>query len=105
MHHLHPWWFHWLGGDGGSIYDYMSAPIPDLAYLGLLGAAYHVIKRHRCGEPRCWRIGHRKVPGTEHYACHKHHPEPKPAKGHMHRDYHAAREAAAHKLDSESHEA
>lgn len=78
---------HWTGYDGQGIYDVISGFIPLFAYLGGLVAIWHIIRRHNCGEPRCWHVGFRKVPGTEHYACHKHHPEPRPTKGHMRREY------------------
>lgn len=81
---MHPWWFHWLGGDGGSIYDYVSGLIPDLAFLA---GAYTLIRRHNCHVRGCHRVGLRVVPGTDHIVCHRHHPREQPTYSDVLRDH------------------
>lgn len=82
------WLFHWLGGDGGSIYDYGSALIPDLALLSVLGIVW---RKLNCGEPGCYRIGrHHMVDdhGQQHHVCRHHHPTGGPPRGLKHHHLH-----------------
>jgi hypothetical protein len=54
---------HILGLDDPSGYWYLfwSGFAGSLDKLALAGAAYAVIRRHSCHEPRCWRVGRHHV--------------------------------------------
>lgn len=64
------WLFHLLGGDGGSVYDYLSAPLPDVALITGVAAFIH---RHQCHDHRCVRIARHQVANGEFAVCGRHH--------------------------------
>jgi hypothetical protein len=51
-------WYLWHSGIEGN--------------LGMLGAAYVLIRKHNCHQPRCWRVGRHTNDGKQ-YRCAKHH--------------------------------
>jgi hypothetical protein len=55
----------------GRWYLFWSGWEPDLTQLAIVLALWH---RFNCGANGCWRLGLRKVEGTSHVVCHKHHP-------------------------------
>jgi hypothetical protein len=75
------WLAHFFGLDDGSGPNYLfwSGIGSDITELVLIGAVIQLYRRHNCGVKGYWRIGMRKVPGTEHVVCHSHHPLPKPS--------------------------
>ena len=54
-----PWYLWWSGA---------------CADLGMIGAAYTLIRRHNCEVHHCWRIG-RHATAAGHRVCARHHPE------------------------------
>lgn len=73
-------WLYWLTGAAGSgpMYGFWSGFGADLGELAIVGGLIQVYRRHNCDVHRCWRIGHRAVPGTDHIVCRRHHPLPPP---------------------------
>lgn len=71
-----PAWMHWLGGDGGSIYDYLS----NIGLLGILISSVthtiHALRARTCHVKRCWWIGHHeyRMNGVTYRLCRRHHP-------------------------------
>jgi hypothetical protein len=68
------WLLQLLGIDNGSGTAYLfwsgfGADLPIFAGIVLL------YWRHTCHVEGCWRIARRKVPGTEHVVCGRHHPQ------------------------------
>lgn len=89
--------FHWvvhvLGIDTQQswAYDAWSGCIPALFTGTGLSAGLWAFLRHRnCHVRGCWRLGHRKVPGTDHLVCRRHAPHEPPTHGDVIRDYRAA---------------
>ena len=75
--------FFGLDNGGGANYLFWSGVGSDFTEVALIGAAYTVWRRHNCGVRGCWRIGRRVVPGTDHVACNRHHPNPPPTHAQM----------------------
>lgn len=67
------WLLQLLGVDDGSgiAYLFWSGFGSDLPIFAALGAVYW---HHTCHVDGCWWIGRRKVPGTDHIVCRRHHP-------------------------------
>lgn len=75
------WLSHFFGIDapGSPFYNFWSGAGSDIGEIVIIGAIWQAYRKHNCGVKGCWRIGIRKVPGTEHVVCHTHHPLPKPS--------------------------
>lgn len=71
------WLMHVLGLDdaSGPVYLFWSGFAGD---LGIVGAAYALLRKHNCHVKGCPRVGRHQVPGTEWVVCARHHPEDKP---------------------------
>lgn len=87
------WIGHFFGIDnpGSSpFYNFWSGAGSDIGEIVIIGAIYAWIRRANCGVKGCWRIGLRKVPGTEHIVCHRHHPLQQPTYEQVLADHRAA---------------
>jgi hypothetical protein len=86
------WIGHFFGLDNGSGAQYLfwSGIGSDLSEIAILFAIYTWIRRANCGVKGCFRIGLRKVPGTDHVVCHKHHPNEPPSHKQVLEDHQAA---------------
>ena len=73
-----------LNSASGKSYLAWSGFVGDIA---LLGAAWALVRKHNCHEPRCWRVGRFPVEGTAFQACRRHHPKP-PQRGDIRKRYH-----------------
>ena len=107
---------HWLGvatgatNEPGAFYGFWSGFGSDIAELGVLGAiataAYQLVRKYNCHEPRCWRVGTHPAAGGQFVLCYRHHPDyhgKKPTHdliARMHRE-HLKRQAAVHDKLSE----
>lgn len=67
------WLSHWLGLDNGSgpVYLWWSGAGAD---LGMLGAAYAVVRKLNCEIHGCPRLG-RHLTAAQNRLCRKHHPD------------------------------
>ena len=67
------WLAHILGLDSasGPVYLFWSGFAGD---IGMLGAAWAILRRHNCHVRSCWRIGRHRIDGTGHVVCARHHP-------------------------------
>ena len=98
----------------GPWYGFWSGFGSDLAEFGLIGAvataAYQVVRKFNCHEPRCWRVGTHPAAGGQFLLCYRHHPDfqGRPPTHEMiermHRE-HLARLAAVHDRIHGVHEA
>ena len=75
----------------GTYYGFWSGIGSDLGEVTLLAAVVGLWRAHACHVNHCWRIGHRKVPGTDHIACRRHHPTDAPTHAEMLDDHDQAR--------------
>lgn len=66
-----PLWFHLLGGDGQSFYDYNSSWVSNSTIVVAVVIFY---RKHTCHAKGCWRISKHAVEGTPWIVCRKHHP-------------------------------
>lgn len=74
----------WLGnffglngtGTGYSFWSGVGSDIGEVAIIGLIWQAYRARNCHVRG---CWRLQWRKVPGTDHVVCRRHHPHDAPS--------------------------
>ena len=87
------WLGHIFGLDNGSGPWYLgwSGAGSDIGEIAILGFIWQAYRKHNCGVKGCWRIGIRKVEGTDHVVCHVHHPLPKPSHQDVLNDHEAAR--------------
>lgn len=71
------WLAHILGLDdvSGPWYAAWSGFVGD---VGLLGAAYALLRRHNCHQRGCWRVGRHPIEGTAWVVCARHHPDDRP---------------------------
>jgi hypothetical protein len=71
------WLLHWLAihtgtvNEGGPYYGFWSGFGSDLGEIALIGAVLGMVRRHKCHQARCWRIGRHTVDGTPW--CDRHH--------------------------------
>lgn len=72
------------GGRWSLFWGGIGSSLGEFAIVGLL---WHKVN---CGVKGCWRVGLRKVPGTGHVVCHRHHPENKPTHQNVLDDHAAA---------------
>ena len=79
--------FFGLDNGGGANYLFWSGIGSDFAELAILGAVIQAYRSHTCHVRGCWRIQRRKVAGTEHVVCHKHHPRGEPEHEDIIRDH------------------
>lgn len=73
IHELFRWLGYWTGiaNESGKGYGFWSGIGSCITEFAIIGMVWHKVN---CGVHGCWRIGLKKVPGTEHVVCHKHHP-------------------------------
>lgn len=70
MHSI--WWFFGLTNGSGTPYLFWSGIGSDLGEFAIAAVLWH---KMNCDVAGCWRLGLRKVAGTNHTVCHKHHPD------------------------------
>jgi hypothetical protein len=82
---------HGTGIDAGPTwpYGFWSGFGSCITEFVIIGAVWHKVN---CGVKGCYRVGLRKVPGTEHVVCHRHHPHGKPTAQDVLDDHRAAQE-------------
>lgn len=76
-------WYGWWSGAGSDIGEYAVA-------AALFTHTYTTYQRHKCHVGKCHRIGLRRVPGTDHIVCHRHHPNDQPTHDQILNDHTAA---------------
>ena len=88
-----PWWLsHFFGLDdlSGPWYGWWSGAGSIVIQPAIFAAAFVFYRHHTCHVHRCWRIGHRQVPGTDHVACRRHHPTKAPTHDELLAEHRAA---------------
>jgi hypothetical protein len=70
------WLAHFFGLDNlsGPFYGWWSGAGSDISELAIVGAIVATYRNKNCHVKRCWRLQWKKVPGTDHTVCRKHHP-------------------------------
>lgn len=68
---------HILGIDdvSGRWYAFWSGFAGD---IGLIGAAYALLRKHNCHVKHCVRVGRHQIAGTDWVVCRRHHPDDAP---------------------------
>jgi hypothetical protein len=70
------WLEHFFGLDNlsGPFYGWWSGIGSDIGEVVIIGAIWQAYRARNCHVKGCWRMQWRKVPGTDHTVCRKHHP-------------------------------
>lgn len=70
---------HFFGLDNasGGQYLFWSGVEGDITQLAVIVIGWRYLRHHNCAVRGCWRVSHRKIPGTDHIVCRRHHPNPK----------------------------
>ena len=95
--------WHWIltvtgsNNTTGTWYGFWSGFGSDLGEFAIVGGFVSLYRQNNCHAKYCWRIGRRKVEGTDYTTCRRHFPdatqedEDPPTAGEIADEYHAAR--------------
>ena len=83
---------HFFGLDNlsGPNYGFWSGAGSDIGEITIIAGAIAIYRRHNCHVQGCWRLQWKRVPGTEHFVCRRHHPMDAPTAQQVIDDHHAA---------------
>lgn len=72
-------WFFGINNEAGPNYAFWSGIGSDIGEVVIIGAIWQAYRARNCHVKGCWRLQWRRVAGTDHTVCRKHHPDDAPS--------------------------